>query len=190
MKHIFLSIVFIFSLSQLYAQDNYGQIIEKALNAAKKDSLSQAEKLFKEALHMDPANMRNALLFTNLGTVQRRMGKIDDALESYSLALNITPYSVVTLLNRASLYLEKNNYDKAYLDYCNVLDIDRKNKEALLFRAYIYMNRREYKEARIDYNALLTEDAKNRTAMLGLVLLNQKEMKYREALGAVGSDDS
>lgn len=75
---------------------------------------------------MDPANMRNALLFTNLGTVQRRLGKIDDAIDSYTLSLNITPYSVVTLLNRASLYLEKNLFDRAYVDYCNVIDIDKK----------------------------------------------------------------
>lgn len=47
--------------------------------------------------------------------------------------LNITPYSVVTLLNRASLYLEKNLFDRAYVDYCNVIDIDKTNKEALLF---------------------------------------------------------
>ena len=122
----------------------YDELITDALDAARVDSLSKSESLFKQALKMDPANMRNALLFTNLGTVQRRMGKTDDAIDSYTLALNITPYSVVTLLNRASLYLEKNLFDKAYLDYCNVIDIDKTNKEALLFRAYIYMQRLDY----------------------------------------------
>lgn len=184
MKRSLLSILFVFTLLQVNAQD-YSQIVDKALNCAKKDSLVQAEKLFKEALQLDPSNIRNALLFTNLGTVQRRMGKSDEALDSYTLSLNITPYSVVTLLNRASLYLERNNLDKAYIDYCNVLDIDRNNKEALFYRAYINMNRREYKEARSDYNALLNIDNKNRTAQIGLIILNQKEFKYREALEGV-----
>ena len=139
---------------QLQAQ-TYDELITCALDAAKNDSLTKSEILFKQALKMDPANMRNALLFTNLGTVQRRLGKIDDAIDSYTLSLNITPYSVVTLLNRASLYLEKNLFDRAYVDYCNVIDIDKTNKEALLFRAYIYMQRRDYKGARIDYNLSL-----------------------------------
>ena len=108
----------------------------------KKRQFDKIRNFVQTGIEMDPANMRNALLFTNLGTVQRRLGKIDDAIDSYTLSLNITPYSVVTLLNRASLYLEKNLFDRAYVDYCNVIDIDKTNKEALLFRAYIYMQRR------------------------------------------------
>lgn len=160
----------------------YDEVVTRALEAARKDSLQLSESLFRKALKMEPANMRNALLFSNLGTVQRRMGRTDDAIESYSLSLNITPYSVVTLLDRASLYLEKSLYNKAYVDYCNVIDIDKKNKEALQFRAYIYMQRRDYQGARADYNALLLEEPDNATARLGRALLNQKELKYREAL--------
>ena len=96
---------------------------------------------------MEPGNARNALLFSNLGTVQKRMGKTDEAIESYTMALNITPYSTAMLLNRASLYLDKGLTDKAYLDYCNVIDLLPENQEARMFRAYIYMQRRQYTEA-------------------------------------------
>lgn len=181
MKQIVCYLMLLCACMQLQAQ-TYDELITSALDAAKKDSLTKSEILFRQALKMDPANMRNALLFTNLGTVQRRLGKIDDAIDSYTLSLNITPYSVVTLLNRASLYFEKNLFDRAYVDYCNVIDIDKKNKEALLFRAYIYMQRRDYKGARIDYNTLLQEEPGNNTARLGRALLNQKELKYRESL--------
>ncbi len=181
MKQIVCYLMLLCACMQLQAQ-TYDELITCALDAAKNDSLTKSEILFKQALKMDPANMRNALLFTNLGTVQRRLGKIDDAIDSYTLSLNITPYSVVTLLNRASLYLEKNLFDRAYVDYCNVIDIDKTNKEALLFRAYIYMQRRDYKGARIDYNTLLQEEPGNNTARLGRALLNQKELKYRESL--------
>ena len=105
------------------------------------------------------------MLFSNLGTVQHRLGKIDKAIESYTLGLNLAPYSVTILLNRAALYLEKNLYE-----------------EALLYRAYIYMQRRDYKEARIDYNTLLQEEPENKMGRLGMALLNQKELKFREAL--------
>ena len=152
------------------------------MDAVEKDSLYLAEQLLKEALNADPANMKNALLLSNLGTIQRRMGKNKEAIESYTLAINKTPFSITMLLNRASLYLDMDYLEQAYSDYCNVIDLDKKNKEALQFRAYIYMRRRQYPEARADYRALLEEEPSNKIARLGMVMVNQKDKRYQEAL--------
>lgn len=160
---------------------SYNELVEEAMACVQKDSLARAEQLFREALKLDPANARNALLFSNLGTVLKRQGKTDEAIEAYTMALNITPYATAMLLNRAALYLEKGLTEKAYLDYCNVIDLIPEDKEARLFRAYIYMQRRQYKEARIDYNVLLGKDAKNKTARIGLAMLDQKEGKFISA---------
>lgn len=178
-RGLLLSLYLILSFS-LSAQD-YHDLAARAFDAAQHDSLEKAEILYKQALEKEPTNIRNSMLFSNLGTVQQRMGKIDEAIESYSLGLNLAPQSVKILLNRASLYLQKDLLDKAYIDYCNVLDVDRKNEEALLYRAYIYTRRRNYKEARIDYNTLLQMLPEHRMGRLGLALLDQKEMRYREA---------
>ena len=181
MKRIILGLFcLIFSL-QLSAQ-TYDTYISQAMDAIETDSLAKAEMFFKEALKLEPANIKNALLFSNLGTIQRRIGKKKEALEAYSLALNLTPYSITILLNRASLYLEMDMLDKAYLDYCNVIDLDAKNKEALQFRAYVYMRRRQYMEARLDYQRLLEEGPGNKTARVGIAMVNQKDKRYREAL--------
>ena len=168
-------------LSLTLAAQDYHDLASQAFDASQHDSLQKAEILYKQALEKDPTNRLNSMLFSNLGTVQQRMGKIDEAIQSYSLALNLAPQSVKILLNRASLYLQKDLLDKAYIDYCNVLDVDRKNEEALLYRAYIYTRRRSYKEARIDYNTLLQKLPEHRMGRLGLALLDQKEMRYREA---------
>lgn len=181
MKRIILGLYcLIFSL-QVSAQ-TYDEYISQAMDAIETDSLAKAEMFFKEALKLEPANIKNALLFSNLGTIQRRIGKKKEALEAYSLALNLTPYSITILLNRASLYLEMDMLDKAYLDYCNVIDLDAKNKEALQFRAYVYMRRRQYLEARLDYQRLLAEEPGNKTARVGIAMVNQKDKRYREAL--------
>lgn len=181
MKRIFCIFVGIWTVLALSAQD-YNEWIEKAMTAVEKDSLYEAERCFKAALNMEPASLRNAMLLSNLGTIQRRMGKNKDALESYTLAINKMPYSVTMLLNRASLYLEMDYIEKAYSDYCNVIDVDKKNKEALQFRAYIYMRRRQYQEAKNDYRSLLEEDPGNKVARLGLVMANQKIHRYQEAI--------
>lgn len=181
MRRLFYILTFLYSCLQLSAQ-TYDELITRAMDAVEKDSLHRAEGLFKEALKLDPANMRNALLFSNLGTVQRRMGKNKEALESYSLALNMIPYSVTMLLNRASLYLELDYLDKAYADYCNVIDMDAKNVEALQFRAYIYMRQRQYPDARNDYQKLLETVPGDKTARIGMAMANQKMQRHREAL--------
>ena len=181
MKRICLYMVMMLVGCQLSAQ-TYDELISRAMSAVEADSLYQAESLFKKALQKEPANLRNALLFSNLGTIQRRMGKNKEALESYSLALNLTPYSKTMLLNRASLYLEMDYLDKAYVDYCNVIDLDAKNQEALQFRAYIYMRRRQYQEAKNDYQRLLEAVPGDKTARIGMAMVNQKLQRYRESL--------
>ena len=166
---------------QLFAQ-TYDERIARAMDAIEKDSLFLAEQLLKDALNDDPANMNNSLLLSNLGTIQRRMGKNKDALESYTLAINKTPHSIKMLLNRASLYLEMDYLSKAYGDYCSVIDLDPENVEALQFRAYIYMRQRQYNDARNDYHTLLETEPGNRTARIGMVMANQKDKRFREAL--------
>ena len=181
MKKVRLLIVGLLACLQLSAQ-TYDELITQAMDAVEKDSLHQAEVLLKQAMKQEPANMRNALLFSNLGTIQRRMGRNKEALESYTLALNMTPYSVTMLLNRASLYLEMDYQDKAYVDYCNVIDLDAKNVEALQFRAYIYMNRRQYPDAKVDYQRLLEVLPDDKTARIGMAMVNQKLHRYQESL--------
>ena len=135
---ILVFILTLFSCCIQLSAQTYDERIARAMDAIEKDSLFLAEQLLKDALNDDPANMNNSLLLSNLGTIQRRMGKNKDALESYTLALNKTPHSIKMLLNRASLYLEMDYLSKAYGDYCSVIDLDPENVEALQFRAYIY----------------------------------------------------
>lgn len=176
-----LLLLFLFFSLSTSAQ-TYQELSEKAISYVQKDSLLQAESLFKEALKLEPANSHNALILSNLGLVQRKLGHYDKAVESYTLALNLAPLAVPILQNRASIYLEQGLQDKAYVDYCQLLDVDKKNVEALLMRAYIYVLRRDYNAARIDYNHLLNIEPDSYNGRLGLATLHQKEGKHRESL--------
>lgn len=160
----------------------YQELSERAVAATEQDSLTKAVEYIQQALKQEPANPHNALLFSNLGTIQRRQRDYDQALESYTLALNIAPRAVPILLNRAALYLELGKDDLARIDYSLILDIEADNKEALLMRAYIYMQQRDYNFARADYERLLKLDPQSYNGRLGLATLEQKNGKYEEAL--------
>ena len=163
----------------------YEELSERAVAATEQDSLVQAEKYIMEALKLDPANPHNALLFSNLGTIQRRQRQYDQALESYTMALNIAPRTVPILLNRAALYLELGKDELARVDYALALDLETDNQEALLMRAYIYRQKRDYKAARSDYERLLKLNPLSYNGRLGLAMLEQKEGKYEEALSVL-----
>lgn len=152
------------------------------MDAIEADSLSEAEACLRQALKLDPANVRNALLFSNLGTIQQRLGKNEMALESYTYALNIAPRNVPILLNRAALYLELGKSEQACIDYSLILDLQPQNKEALSMRAYIYSLQRNYKDARADYDSLLKHFPTDFNGRLGLATLMQKEGQYTSSL--------
>ena len=182
MKFICTILFLIFSICGISAQDQYRILSEKAISYIEQDSLEQAEVLLKEAMKLEPANPYNALLFSNLGLIQKQMGKYENAIESYTYAVNLAPTTLPIIMDRAALFLELGMTDQAYRDYVKVLDIDKNNKEALLMRAYIHQVRRDYGLSRADYMQLLKLDPSNYNARLGLVTLEQKELKFREAL--------
>lgn len=160
----------------------YEELCDRAATAISRDSLSQAEQYIRQALRLDPANVRNALLFANLGTVQRMRHQYKEALESYTYAVNMASRNPVILKNRAALYLEMGELDKARVDYSLVLDLQPDNLEALEMRAYIYSEQNGNKAARADYEHLLNLSPQHFSGRLGMALLDQKEGKLKEAV--------
>lgn len=185
MKKNILSFLIWIAVGTPAFSQTYEELSERAVAATEQDSLAQAEKYIMEALKLDPANPHNALLFSNLGTIQRRQRQYDQAIESYTMALNIAPRTVPILMNRAALYLELGKDELARVDYALALDLETDNQEALLMRAYIYKQKRDYKAARSDYERLLKLNPQSYNGRLGLAMLEQKEGKYEEALSVL-----
>lgn len=168
--------------SWMQAQTTYAEWCERAATAIEGDSLTQAQEYIRQALRLDPSNPNNAMLFSNLGTIQREQGQYELALESYQLALNLSPMSIPILMNHATLSLELGRYDAARADYSQVIELEPHHEEALLMRAYIYMQQRVYKFARQDYDTLLRYAPLSYNGRLGLATLHQREQHYEEAL--------
>ena len=89
-KLIFLAVCLLASGMLRFGQ-TYQELCDRAVTYTEQDSLPQAETYIRRALKLEPANPHNALLFSNLGTIQRRQRKYEKALESYNFALNIAP---------------------------------------------------------------------------------------------------
>jgi hypothetical protein len=74
MVRIIIALLFCFP-AVAFAQ-TYQQLSERAIECIEKDSLPKAEELLLQALKLEPKNAKNALLFSNLGLVQRRLARL------------------------------------------------------------------------------------------------------------------
>lgn len=165
----------------------YKAFVDSAYNALGNKKPAQTEYFFKKAIETLPKNSANGLIYDNLGRIQRDLGRNEDALTSFTQALDLFPTAIRFLKDRASLLLAMNRNEQAVDDYTKVLSINPKDVQALLYRAYIYANSRRYDAARRDYTKLLTIEPSNYEGMLGLAVLNQREGRINEAIQQIST---
>lgn len=182
MKRIYLLIlVFVFQNVVSYSQD-YNNLVEKSFECINNEDWACAEESMIKALELEPANAQNALLLSNLGTVQRYMGKTDKALKSYTNALMIMPRSVTLLKNRASLYASIDSLDKAITDYSTAISLDGDEEDILYERGIIYLQKRDTLSARYDFEHILKTNPNSRSAYMGFATLMKYRNYYSEAV--------
>ena len=189
MRYIFVILLCSLCCGVVTAQ-SYEQCIEQALAAAEQDSLERSEALFRQALKLSPTDYRNTLVFNNLGKIQERMywqntqdvGKANDALNSYTMALSMNPEAVPLLLSRALFNIRLEQYARAVMDLTTVLDVNPTHLEARNYRAHCYLELHRYDEARNDYNRVLEADPSNELARLGLAMISQQTYHLNDAI--------
>jgi tetratricopeptide (TPR) repeat protein len=166
----------------LYSQ-SHSEWIEISFKYLNDNHLDSAEVALTNALRAEPDNPLNAFLFHNLGTIQRRLGKNKDALQSYSLALRRYPKNKTFLSDRASLNAETDDYVTALIDYNTLLEEEPNNEEALYQRGLVNIELKNFESAESDFNRMLELSPMSFYARLGLATLYKVEKRYDEAEG-------
>jgi tetratricopeptide (TPR) repeat protein len=184
MKH---TVIILFLSSLLYpaagtlSAQTYEELVGKSYDYVEKEDLPAAEACLKEAMRLEPGNPGNYALLTNLGTVQRRQGKKEEAIVSYTAALSRHPENALILENRASLYLEMGETEKALNDY-NLLLIDNPiNEEALYSRGLIHIGQKNFLWAEQDFDKMLEINSASLYGRLGHAILEKTRGNYDES---------
>lgn len=138
---------------------DYVQMADSADYYIARENWEDARRCTLGALRADPANFNNALLLSNLGIIESRLGHYDEALESFTLGLNITPRSTTLRTNRARTLLELGRYDEADTDLESLLQGDASNVWARKMHALILMHRNRTEEALAQFRLIDSPDA-------------------------------
>jgi tetratricopeptide (TPR) repeat protein len=159
----------------------YEDMIMKSYQYTDSGDFRAAEECLKAAMRLEPANKFNFALLTNLGTIQRRQGKLDEALISYSAALSQRPDDALILTNRAELYTEMDENDKALADYNSLLSKQPLNENALYNRGMLYIKRGELILAQADFEKIIDNYKDTFLGRFGYAVLEKAQGNYDES---------
>ena len=169
---VFLIFISLLLTCNGFAQ-TYEDFLQKSYDFVDKNDLPSAEESLKAAMRLEPANPLNYALLTNLGTIQRRQGKLEDALISYTSALSGHSKDITILENRASLYTELGETEKALNDYNLLLHEDPEHQESLYNRGLLYIQMKQFVWAEQDFDKIMEVNEKSVRARLGHAILEK-----------------
>jgi tetratricopeptide (TPR) repeat protein len=167
-------------VSSLYAQ-TYSEWIMKSYSYSDSSNWAAAEEALKAAMRLEPANPLNFALLSNLGTLQRRQGKPEDAVISYTAALSQQPANELILMNRAELYTEMDETEKAINDYNTLLVKIPEHEKALYNRGLLYIKAGEFLLAEADFEHIIDKYPDTFLGRLGYAILEKARGNYDES---------
>lgn len=176
-------VVFLLALSvgQSLTCQTFDEWVNLSYKYLSEGDLPAAEVALVSAMRQKPSNPLNTMLLTNLGTIQRRQGKYDEALISYNAAMGNVPASITLLSARAELFTEMNQPENAITDYSSILQKDNSNEDALYRRGLLYLQVKNYGSAQADFERILEINPKTYYGRAGIASLCKLRGEYDEA---------
>ena len=177
---IILCIGMIFCLCEAQAQ-TFAEYVTKSYEYADAGDWPSAEDCLKKAMSLEPGHPLNYTLLNNLGTIQRRQGKLEDAAFSYSVALSQRPNDEVMLMNRAVLYTEMDEIDKAIFDYNTLILQYPAHEQGHYNRGILYIKRGDFLLAQADFEDLIDANKDTFLGRFGIAILEKARGNFEDS---------
>lgn len=160
----------------------YYAMIDSAQYYIETKNWARAEEFIRKAISTEPDNNTNSMLLSNLGTIQRYEGKLDDAIKNYSLALDMTPNAVTLLLNRAAVYLQIGKIANAENDYTKARSLDPKDVESRYSLGMLAVNKHDFEKAKELFYEIKDINPRSGLSSEGLGLMYKEQGDYNNAI--------
>lgn len=148
--------------------------------------LLETEKKFKKDLKQDPLN---ADLFFNLGNLQIKLNKIDDAKKNYQKVILLKPNFVNSYFNLAVMYYKLREFSESEKNFFKVLELKNDYVQAYYGLGNVQIKLSKLGEAEKNFKKAISlkPDFVDAHSNLGLVLkevkkIDEAEVSYTQAL--------
>ena len=130
-----------------------------------------------------PTEEENAIdAFFSLGTLLTEIGKAENAIAAYDVAIRLKPDYAAAHCNRGSLYYALGDYTAALRDYDAAIRLKPERGEGYFNRAVTHFHLQHYTAAVRDYDAALARNPDDADAYLGRAHANFAMQHYAAAL--------
>ncbi len=180
MKQILMILALLAGCS-MKAQNTYQEWVAESVKLIENNRLDSAASALQNAMSLEPANENNPMLLLNLGVLQRRLHRYDDAYISLTAALAANPDPESVLHNRAALLCELGRFDEAIEDYDSILLKSPQNTEAYYRRGLLYLEKGDRKKTESDFKTAQNIDENSLFSKLGMALLYKMDGDWPEA---------
>ena len=140
------------SLSARIVSTASGTVISAALTEVKKDWLDQYRKVLLAETKQITKNPKDSGLLYKRGCTNLDLGRYDDAIADFSLAIDADGTYAKSYLSRGMAYSRKNEYSKAIEDYSKALALNMGNAEIYFSRGSAYQSNHNSEKAIEDYS--------------------------------------
>lgn len=167
----------------------YVDNLRRAFNALHTDSLTQAERLFNEALKLRPTAPGNHIIRYNLGLVDMARGNNVEAIKKLTDIIKTYPNYFDARLARAEAYLQLGRTNEAIDDAQQLLERQHLDgmtadiaERARFVRAAARYQLRLYTDAHADLQTIIGDNPQNVNAQILDALTLQQMGRPKEAL--------
>lgn len=114
---------------------------------SKLENYDEEIRCLEHALKLKQYDVKHPEIYTNMGVVRFKQGRVDEALELFEKALSIHSRYVGALFNKGAVLLETKDYEGALECYNELLKINAGDAQALYNKSVALENLGETKEA-------------------------------------------
>lgn len=152
--------------------------LENAAHLFQKGDISGALNQYHDIIKTDRSN-RDA--YVHLATIYSRLGRYDDAIESYTRALTLKK-DYITFFNIGSLYYKKNEYKKAILFLEKAKQLNGNFILSFQVMGLCYSQLNNLRAAEKNFCDVLNIWPANRVALTALAIMYYNQQKFDESL--------
>lgn len=161
----------------------YLQLADSARYYIGEERWGDAARCTREALRLEPGNVGNIMLFSNLGLAAGMEGKMGEAMQCFDIALSRAPKSIPILTAKAKIQIKSSDAEGALETINTILSLDSVAEWPLQTRGLLSMRKGDYKEAYEDFRLLSKTYPSNTWGPGGIAKCMEMQGYLSEAAG-------
>ncbi len=161
----------------------YLQMADSARIYIAAERWGDAARCTRAALRIDPANVGNVMLFSNLGLAAGMEGKMGEAMQCFDIALDRAPKSIPILTSKAKVLVNASQTDEALETIDTILSLDSVAQWPLQTRGLLRMRAHDFKGAYDDFSRLAKAWPRNTWGAAGMAKCMELQGYPSEAAG-------